>query len=139
MPIDVEKYRTILKELEGELLASLEKSEVDARETASAEVEDQIDQANTDMSKDLVLDEESRDYDKLRMVREALERAGRGDVRACAWTAGGRFRKRVCRPCRGRRIAWKIRRSANRSSLRRRFKRGGSGPEVRAQPSLEQA
>jgi DnaK suppressor protein len=83
MPIDVEKYRTILKELEGELLASLEKSEVDARETASAEVEDQIDQANTDMSKDLVLDEESRDYDKLRMVREALERVDAGTFGVC--------------------------------------------------------
>jgi DnaK suppressor protein len=84
MPIDVEKYRIILKQMEGELLGGLEKSETDAREAASAEVEDAIDQANTDMSKDLVLDEESRDYDKLRLVREALERIDDGTFGLCA-------------------------------------------------------
>ena len=83
MPIDVEEYRVTLKQLEGELLAGLEKSEADARESASAEVEDPIDQANTDMVKDLVLDEESRDYDKLRLVREALERIDEGTFGIC--------------------------------------------------------
>ena len=83
MPIDVEQYRNTLKQLEGDLLGDLEKSESDAREAASAEVEDAIDQANTDMSKDLALDSENRNYDKLRLVREALERVDEGTYGQC--------------------------------------------------------
>ncbi len=83
MAIDVEHYRTILKELERELMESLEHSEEDARNVAGAEVEDAIDHANTDLSKDLVLDEGDRDYEKLRAVREALERIENGSFGQC--------------------------------------------------------
>ncbi len=83
MAIDLEQYRNTLKQMEGDLLAGLERAENDARTVASAEVEDEIDHANTDISRDLVLGAENRDYEQLRLVREASERIENGTYGIC--------------------------------------------------------
>jgi DnaK suppressor protein len=83
MQIDVEKFRIILKQLEGELLMDLERSEQDAREAVSEEAGDPIDLVNSGESKDSSFDESSRDYDKLRLVREALARIDDGTFGKC--------------------------------------------------------
>ncbi len=83
MQIDVEKFRVQLKQMEGDLLGDIERSESEAREVASAEVEDAVDLANSGESKDREFDTGSRDYEKLRLVREALERIEQGTFGEC--------------------------------------------------------
>jgi DnaK suppressor protein len=83
MQIDTEHYRNRLKQIEGDLLAEITRQENDARETASAEVEDAIDRANDDQQKDLALDESSRSYQTLVEVREALDRIEAGTFGKC--------------------------------------------------------
>ena len=83
MPIDTEQYRNRLKQIEGDLLSDITRQENDARETASAEVEDAIDRANDDQQKDIALDESSRNYQTLVEVREALDRIEAGAYGLC--------------------------------------------------------
>ena len=83
MQIDVDEFRNILKQMEGDLLADLERTEQDAREASSAEVEDPVDLANSGEEKDAQFDESNRDYEKLRLVREASERIENGTYGQC--------------------------------------------------------
>ncbi len=83
MPIDVESFRNRLKQMEGDALGDLERDENEARESASAEVEDAVDLANSGEARDSSLRAADRDYERLRQVKEALERIEQGTFGKC--------------------------------------------------------
>jgi DnaK suppressor protein len=83
MSIDMEWFRTRLKQREKELLAELERSSGNARAASSGDVEDEADMATADQEQDLDYEEGDRQFDELTEVREALGRMDAGTFGKC--------------------------------------------------------
>ena len=81
--MDTEKYRIRLKQREEELLERVEKLGSEAREARPGDVEDPIDYVESTEAKAAAFALSTRDYDELRLVREALERIEKGTFGMC--------------------------------------------------------
>lgn len=81
--MDKHHARQLLETQERELTAHIARLQSDARETRSAEVEDQIDTVNTDTGRAESFEEGSREYETLAQVRDALQRLDDGTYGTC--------------------------------------------------------
>jgi DnaK suppressor protein len=83
MPIDTEKFRSLLNQHQKELLRDRGRATAQALEAETGDVEDESDASVADQAKDAGFDESTRDFEELEQVRDALARLDAGTFGKC--------------------------------------------------------